>query len=57
MSVLKSATQIAKSKKAIFSIIVVALTFCIFLLAVYISDPNKNEPSALDIAKKKCCNY
>ncbi|HGW3836667.1 TraB/VirB10 family protein [Acinetobacter baumannii] len=52
MSVLKSATQIAKSKKAIFSIIVVVLLFCIFLLAVYISDPNKNEPSALDIAKK-----
>ncbi|MFK7256831.1 TraB/VirB10 family protein [Acinetobacter baumannii] len=52
MSILKSATSIAKSKKAIFSIIIVVLGFFIFLLAVYISDPNKNEPSALDIAKK-----
>ncbi|WP_368560680.1 TraB/VirB10 family protein [Acinetobacter baumannii] len=52
MSILKSATSIAKSKKAIFSIIVVVLLFFVFLLAVYISDPNKGEPSALEIAKQ-----
>lgn len=52
MKVLKSASQISKRNKIIFSCIVVALAFSLFLLAVYISDPNKGEPSALEIAKQ-----
>ena len=52
MNVLKSASQISKRNKLIFSGIVISLAFCLFLLAVYISDPNKGEPSALEMAKK-----
>lgn len=52
MKLLKSATQISKRNKIIFTILVASLLFFLLLLSIYISDPNKGEPSALEIAKQ-----
>lgn len=52
MKILESAAKISKRNKIIFSVIVLALLFFSLLLAIYVSDPNKGEPSALEIAKQ-----
>lgn len=49
---IKSSAEQAKRRKLIFTAIIGLLAFLIVFLAIYISDPNKGEPSAIEIAKK-----
>lgn len=52
MKIMQSVAQASKRNKIIFTGIVLALIFCLLLLGIYLSDPNKGEPSALEIAQK-----
>jgi hypothetical protein len=46
MKLLKSAANISKRNKIIFTVIVLAWFCLLLLLTIYISDPNKGEPTA-----------
>lgn len=52
MTDIKSGNDTAKRNKIIVTALVVGLIFGIFLLAIYISDPNKGKPDAIEIARK-----
>lgn len=52
MSDIQSGNAISKRNKLVATIVICGLIFGILMLCMYISDPNKGQPDAIEIAKK-----
>jgi conjugal transfer pilus assembly protein TraB len=52
MADIQSGNALSKRNKLIATVVIVGIVFSIFLLCIYISDPNKGQPDAIAVAKK-----